>query len=68
MSTLMDVARAKGRQDVASSLRAGSIREVSLVGGPPGRWSAGDRVSWDGRSYQVVREEPGYAHLRPVTG
>ena len=63
MSTLMGVVRAKGRQDVASSLRAGSIREVSLVGGLPGRWSAGD-----GRSYQVVREEPGYAHLRPVTG
>lgn len=63
MSTVKEAARARGREGKG----AGSIREVSLIGRPPRRWSEGDRVAWAGRSYRVVGEAGRYAHLRPET-
>ena len=61
MNTLIEMDRATGRV-VA---KKGSIREVSLVGRPPARWSEGDLVAWAGRDYRVVLDQPGYVHLRP---
>jgi len=61
MSTLIDVDRVSG----LAVARVRSIREVSLVGRPPVRWTAGDLVAWAGRSYRVVGHEPDYVHLRP---
>jgi hypothetical protein len=61
MGRLMDATRPK---DLAGA-RRGSIREVSLLGRPPGGWSPGDRVAWAGRSYRVVEDSRRYVHLRP---
>jgi hypothetical protein len=65
MSRLMDAAHPKGRAGSAAGAGRGSIREVSLVGRPPGGWSSGDRVAWAGRSYCVVEDSRRYVHLRP---
>lgn len=64
MSTMKEAARPRGRVGSVVGGVAGSIREVSLVGRPPGRWASGDRVAWAGRPYRVVEESGRYAHLR----
>jgi hypothetical protein len=63
MSTVKESARARGRRGRAEATAPNSIREVSLVGGPPLGWAEGDRVALAGRSYHVV-ETGRYAHLR----
>ena len=71
MGTGWAVMRAGGRRRTlvaAGGMIVPSIREVSLVGRPPGGWEPGDRVDRAGRSYRVVAGDDGYAHLRGDPG
>lgn len=45
--------------------RAGSIRQVCLIGRPPGAGAAPSRLEWAGRSYRVVGAGPRHLHLAP---
>ncbi len=66
MSVAEDRARSGLRAGSSSGegTRRGSIREVCLVGRPPGHWSPGARVAWAGRPYRVVGDPSRQAHLR----
>jgi hypothetical protein len=66
MSIMTDLARPHGPS--RGIARSGSIREVSLVGRPPGFWTSGQRVDWAGRAYRIVGDAGRYVHLRPETG
>ncbi len=47
---------------------ARSIRQVRLVGRPPGDWAEGQDVVWAGRGYRVAQASSRYARLEDRAG